>query len=293
MEKTNNGRENGVAEFSIYNQVKTFESLRMSDGIRYYCRILPATLYEHHCHADFYEFALIANGTFTHYYNGQKTLLHIGDLLYVRPNEYHAIRGETADDLHYVFVAEKEWFERIAARQPAYLEYFTNTPLAVRTLPHQQYDYVSYLAGVLAGRVPPPNSDLIAEQLLSSLLLFGSQELNPQSHFGVQRYVNHLIWEFNSYRLLCENIGRIYQDFPASQTTLINHFKQTTGKSIVEYRHQKRMEYAAHLLAVDNYQVTTVAGLVGFSSMSYFSSLFKEFHGMSPKQYQLAHRQNK
>ena len=46
-----------------------------------------------------------------------------------------------------------------------------------------------------------------------------------------------------------------------------------------------RMKQAAYLLANNQVNVSEVAYRVGFSSHSYFSSSFKEFFGMSPREF--------
>lgn len=279
-----------MPDFLVTNQVKSFNQFPAKQGFPFFCGFFPAPYYEHHTHKDFYEFALIAGGSFVHFYEGKETELHVGDLLYVCPGTYHALHGVDEDSMHYVFVVQKDWFLTILEKQNVDAELFLKTPLLRRIISHQQSNYISYLAGAIAGRVVPDNGLQIAEQLLATLLFAFGQEINAQSHFGVHRYVNHLIWKLDTYQLLCEHITDIYEGVPMSQTALINCFKRITGKTIVEYRHDKRMEYAAHLLLADNYQVAVVANLVGISCLSYFSALFKERYGMTPKQYQLAHR---
>lgn len=256
-----------------------------------YCGFYRGDHFSFHNHVDFYEFAIISNGSFTHYFEGtdEETQLQVGDIIYVRPGEYHAMHTNEPESMYYVIIFRQDWFEAFLANRPAYRDFYSETPFLHKTLPSQQNNYLLYLANAFSGYIIPPNCDLLIEQLLSALLLACYQEINSRSYFGVDRYINHLIYQFNSYQGLDVDITEIYGRYPMSQTTLINRFRAITGMTIVEYRHQKRMEYAAHLLLLGNYQIAAVSNAIGISSLSYFSALFKKHYGMTPKQYQMAH----
>ena len=78
--------------------------------------------------------------------------------------------------------------------------------------------------------------------------------------------------------------------FPVSPTTLIKQFENLTGQTIVQYRNDKRMEYATVLLKDWRMTIIDVANKVGISSPSHFSAEFKKKFGVSPKDYAKQHR---
>lgn len=276
---------------STANTNKRFSTYCPGRPQPYFCALLPPPqAFDYHTHTDFYEFALIVNGCCRNTYQGKKTTLHIGDVLYVRPGESHCLQEVEPDTMHYVFLFQQDWFEQKLNAHPQYLDFIQKTPCLARTLSHQQSNYIGYLGSSIAGRILPEDSDEIVNGLISALLLACCRDISPQTNSGVARYVNHLIYLMDVYQLLDIDISEIYRYFPISQTTLINHFKKTTGYTPVEYRQKKRLEYAAHLLTLENYPVSTVASQVGITCQSYFSVLFKKEYGMSPKQYQMAHR---
>lgn len=59
-------------------------------------------------------------------------------------------------------------------------------------------------------------------------------------------------------------------------------FRQVFGTTVFGYLHQQRMQQAHHLLQVNELNVTEVANLVGYTSLSAFSTAFKKFYGISP-----------
>lgn len=68
-------------------------------------------------------------------------------------------------------------------------------------------------------------------------------------------------------------------------------FEKTVGTPPIEYRNNIRLESAKDLLSEEKLSLEEVALMLGFSSLSYFSSAFKKKFGVSPKQYQKQNRE--
>lgn len=62
-------------------------------------------------------------------------------------------------------------------------------------------------------------------------------------------------------------------------------FKKETGDNLVKYVTDVRMEKAKRLLAETNMKIFQVAERCGYDNTSYFNRLFKNYFGVSPKQY--------
>jgi len=105
--------------------------------------------------------------------------------------------------------------------------------------------------------------------------------------------------ESNRYKKIVEDIKRIvgknYAEvnnieeiikplfISASHANLI--FKQKTGMTIFDYLVDTRMEQAKKMLEDPYSKVYEVSEKVGYKNKSYFSSIFKEYTGLTPKQY--------
>ena len=80
-----------------------------------------------------------------------------------------------------------------------------------------------------------------------------------------------------------------------SQSVSLGHlcevFKKETGKTVSEYVRERRIRHAAHLLTTTNLLVQTVALHCGIMDVQYFSKLFKQETGMTPKEYRAAARE--
>jgi two-component system response regulator YesN len=57
------------------------------------------------------------------------------------------------------------------------------------------------------------------------------------------------------------------------------------GETLSEYLLRTKVERAAQLLKEDRYKIGEIAGMVGYSTSSYFSVMFKKYTGCSPREY--------
>lgn len=62
-------------------------------------------------------------------------------------------------------------------------------------------------------------------------------------------------------------------------------FKQEYGITMQQYHNKQRMQVAAHLLKTTLLPIGDVANKLGFEDRLYFSRCFREFSGISPKEY--------
>lgn len=70
-------------------------------------------------------------------------------------------------------------------------------------------------------------------------------------------------------------------------------FKKETGVTLTDYVNKKRTEHAIFLLNTTDLQIQTIASYCGIQDISYFTRIFKKFHGMTPNAYRksiLKHR---
>lgn len=66
---------------------------------------------------------------------------------------------------------------------------------------------------------------------------------------------------------------------------LSRQFKARTGKSLHNYLVNYRLDKAVEFLREGKYSISDIAMMVGYDNFSYFSRLFKEKKGCSPKEY--------
>lgn len=62
-------------------------------------------------------------------------------------------------------------------------------------------------------------------------------------------------------------------------------FKQETGQNLIKYLTDYRMEKAMEFLRTQNDKITDIAKACGYQNQSYFNKLFKNYYGITPKQF--------
>lgn len=73
--------------------------------------------------------------------------------------------------------------------------------------------------------------------------------------------------------------------YSTNKTTLCSHFKKTYGDTVINYINSLKMREAKRLLREGKYNLTQISSILGFSSIHYFSRLFKLSQGISPSNY--------
>jgi len=81
------------------------------------------------------------------------------------------------------------------------------------------------------------------------------------------------------------NISMLCSELALSRTLLYNKITQLTGNAPTEFIRMIRLKRAANLLLSGEHSVTEVAFQVGIDNPKYFSRVFKEFYGVSPREY--------
>lgn len=70
-----------------------------------------------------------------------------------------------------------------------------------------------------------------------------------------------------------------------SRSLLFNKVKTITGMGIVDYVNKQRIERSIVLLTTTTMNITEISEVVGFSSLRYFSKVFKSIKGEIPSAY--------
>jgi AraC-like DNA-binding protein len=73
--------------------------------------------------------------------------------------------------------------------------------------------------------------------------------------------------------------------FGTNKTTICKSFKKTYGVTVVDYINHLRIKEAKKLLREGKFNQTQISAMVGFSSIHYFSKIFKKNEKIPPTQY--------
>jgi AraC-like DNA-binding protein len=127
---------------------------------------------------------------------------------------------------------------------------------------------------------------------IHELLLYSLECLvdEKEEGFSCKFLANDLDREkiLNAREVLLKHIGEPITIKELSRKVAINEcylkkgFKEIFGTTIFDFYQQQRMEHAKYLLYEKGLSVTDVSALLGYSSISHFSTAFKKHTGLKP-----------
>ena len=82
-------------------------------------------------------------------------------------------------------------------------------------------------------------------------------------------------------------VGQVAEHVGLSPEHLSAKFKKQVGQTVNGYIVDRRIEEAKALLRFSSYSISEIAGQLGFSSQSYFQTVFKKKTGVTPQQYRM------
>ena len=106
----------------------------------------------------------------------------------------------------------------------------------------------------------------------------------PQNNVGnhqcaaVRRYIDHHFKESLT-------LDQLAAEAHMNKFYLSHAFKQEYGVSPINYMISRRINESKYLLAETDLSLSQIAQLLGFSSLSYFSQVFRKTQGVSPMEY--------
>jgi len=81
------------------------------------------------------------------------------------------------------------------------------------------------------------------------------------------------------------NVEMLADGVGMSRVHMHRKLKELTNQSARDFIRTIRLQQAAELLSNQKLTVSEVAYALGFTNLSHFSSTFRDFHGISPKEY--------
>jgi AraC-like DNA-binding protein len=82
------------------------------------------------------------------------------------------------------------------------------------------------------------------------------------------------------------SIGQIACHMNTTPTTLQRHFRQALGITVFDFLQQERLRLARHALESEGLSVTQAAAMAGYANPGSFSTAFRRYFGLTPRQVQ-------
>lgn len=135
---------------------------------------------------------------------------------------------------------------------------------------------------------PSPQSVQEIKAIIGAILRQSIECMEKQSATSMAE--DEEINEF--FRFIRENrespdlcVKMVASKFDLSISNLSHRVKKATGRNVSDYITEIRMEYAHELLKDTEYNIQTIASMVGYTQASSFVSKFKKYYSVTPAEY--------
>ncbi len=241
---------------------------------------------------SFLEVNCVKSGTLKIAVDGVKYEYGEGQMLIYSPNAYHE-KWDDCDSVSYIlsFEADESGFEAL------YNRVLTLTPRQMQTIGQIVEDYGELFRILdecegLRGMVPKDNVDVFKLQKLKNQLEFLFLDIYQTDKTGIS---NHTIRSKEQFDLAVQymksNISRnpsledIAKHCSISISKLKMVFKEQCDDSPISYLIKLKIDEAKVMMTETSQNFSQISDSLGFTSVHYFSKLFKKKTGMTPSEY--------
>jgi AraC-like DNA-binding protein len=250
---------------------------------------------------DFWEFVYADKGDILVVAEEKKLILKQGEIIFHKPGEFHNIIGNGVEGCNSVILS-------FDADSPA-MKFFQNKIL---TLSLKQKRLLALILEEAKCIFVPPYNDpeqkkliknknikfgseqlfkMYVEQLLISLIrderekteedTFIKERENEELAVQIEEYLSENVWGSLNFDDVCHKFSR-------SKTSVKHAFKNYSGKGVMEFYNELKIEAAKKLIREETLNFSEISEKLSFSSVHYFSRHFKSHTGMTPSQYVLS-----
>lgn len=253
---------------------------------------------------DFWEFLYVDKGEVIVQADDLYYPMNAGDIIFHKPNEFHAIRtvGNKAPNLVAVsFICDSPamaFFENLTCTL------YDNERLLISKIISEARSafstplYSPDVEQILVKPEPPFGSTELILLYLRTFLIYTKRSLLAlDSRFPHTYSIAESTASTNSSRIveivhymefhICDKISveDICREFNISRSTLHALFQKQKGCGAIDFFNQMKIQRSQELIRDSSMNFTEIAHILSYCSLQYFSKQFKRATGMSPLEY--------
>ncbi len=229
-----------------------------------------------------YQLMYIASGKGHFYFDGKEHIIAEGNMILYRPGEVQ---------MYYYYAPEKTevyWIHFTGCDVDTILDYYkfpeTENVFYTGTSPDYQWIYRQIIQELQLCRA---NYQEMITILLRQIFLMINRYIQEGRKTGIQiqNEIEKATHYFNDNYNAHINIEEYAKSRHMSTCWFIRSFKQILKVTPMQYILSLRMANAQSLLDNEEYTISEIAEIVGYSNPLYFSRLFHKHLGVSPSEY--------
>lgn len=253
----------------------------------------PGSVAEFPHNHTFWELFLLHDGTAIHQWNYKSGPIQAGDLILIKPTEYHWRKNCTGTytDLYIHATLFKTACDLI---HPYLFAFFSSIDASYVHLEGEQLLFCQTQLQKLHKIQDSTDNTFINVVYIPIIFNF-------VSFFAEKYFVNkteediefyNFLSKINIQEYICGPLENLVEASHYSHGYLCKIFKDRMEKTLKQYHNELKINYAIELLQDKNLSILDISNKLGYSSLSHFIQVFKNFTNKTPKQYQnfLQHR---
>ena len=285
MENRNAGNtEKSPVLVDFYNNVNL-----KNKGVSFHWWSGDATQLHRH---NFYEFFIITEGSASHEINGVTSSVKKGTLYFIKPDDCHKITAEVEQGcIHMNISIREEKLEKICDALEISLEalckaknrsvqlsvdelrFFKNRAKRMNMLEHNGIECDFFFT-----------AELVMEAV--SILLSSEAEADMKC----PQWFTAILEKIHSPSFYACTAADVYRLGNFSPPVMIEYFRKYTVKTVLEYMRELKMAVACEYLKTTEMPVVELSNMLGYTSLSHFNRIFKEYTGQTPAAYRKGRR---
>ncbi len=276
--------KHNIKNFVVVKNVVTIEYLEL--GVEY----------EHQPEShNFWELVYVDKGKIQYVVEGTPMMVSEGEVIFLSPNQTHEIHADAKNSSNIfvlcfdcaspVMAALSNFKSKLNRDEKYLLSKVTEETRGTFRMP-------------FAGKLEPLDSPnlggeqavkLYLELFLITMLRRGSSESRFGTFLSEEKFdsglCDFIISQLKERVRSNVSIEEICASVNYSKSYISKIFKQQTGKTIIAYFNDLKIDEAKKLIRETNDTMAKISDILGFSDPRYFNLLFKETVHMTPKQY--------
>ena len=261
----------------------------------HYFEFGPHFVYEGEKH-DFWEMVYIDKGSVEIERDGQKIELHQGEVVFHKPNEFHAIRSKNSSPNFFVISFEcrsiaMKYFERYSTELDVRLKDYISSIVKEG---QKTYVFSDHSRKLLRKGDAPLGGEQLIKTYLEQMLIFMLRSITkkgsikailPEADTNQHPIVSAVIAYLNERVEENIRVNDICDEFGYSRSFMNKLFQTHTGDSMAAYFVKLKIDKAKSFIRETNMNFAQISAKLSFENPQYFSRVFKRLTGMTPSEF--------
>lgn len=242
---------------------------------------------------NYWEFLIVLSGEYKHTINSKDEIISRGQIIVVRPDDYHMLIQNSKSASHLNIMVKCETLEKWAnSYSDSFFEDLIKEKEEISISVSDLFIDKIETYCLLYNDADEQKKKMIMNYIINSIL---TSVIDQIFNFvnDKPRWLLDLIAEMHRQENISWTVSDIVDYSNYSHVHLIREFKKYFGRSIVDYLREVKISFATDYLKHSKLSVSEISSLLGFSSVSHLNHIFKETTGTTPLQYRKNYQSKK